>query len=399
MIVQICGDPKQYSKVNFKIGEKEVESCFCSEVLRELRNEEVVLFAPKSLIEKNEIGSIEVLKDKISEKGLKSFEIFEIPSVGIYGERRYYAKFDDVLASIFLKIFEKRPKSILVDPSTGQNFYSIALLEAVRSYATYRKLERILQDGGDFEAKMVSYPPIIRDLTKTAEVEFHKIPAKAFFSFPENTNLDEIIISKNAKAKEEIGKKYHNSKSDFRKLLIETKIAFNAIRYNVPLAFYELVNFEFKIDDIERSIFEMAKEVVEREVNLRFVVLSEVFYVTAMAKSFQEFKKSLSEPCTDEIKEKFSEVYKKVGLDVNGRFLERDISEIKGELKNKKVGEKGKLKEIKGTKGSSDIERNFFAHSGFLYEYTEFEIKEQEICLYWIKDKHREIKNWFKKLE
>lgn len=393
MIVQICGDPKQYSKVNFKIFEKEFESSFCSEALRELRNEEVLLFAPKSLIEKEGIGSIEALKSIISQKGLVSFEIFEIPSVGIYGERKYYARFDDVMASIFLKIFEKRPEGILVDPSTGQNFYSIALLEAVGRYSTYRQLERILQDKSDFKAEIVSYPPIDKN-TKIAEVEFHQIPARAFFSFPKSTNIDKMEPTG------EISKKYKQLKSKFRSLLRETKIAFNAIRYNIPLAFYELVNFEFNIEEIEKGIVSMAKEILESEINLKSAVLSEVFYVTAMAKSFQEFRGILSEPCTKEIKEKFTEVYKKVGLNVNEHILERDLMKIEERLSNSRVGEKGKLLELfEGSKGSSDLIRNFIAHSGFLKEYTEFEVREEGVYLSWVKENLGEIQGWLEELE
>ncbi|MFN3384504.1 MAG: TM1812 family CRISPR-associated protein, partial [Archaeoglobaceae archaeon] len=92
-------------------------------------------------------------------------------------------------------------------------------------------------------------------------------------------------------------------------------------------------------------------------------------------------------------------VYKNVGLDLNSVFLERDITEIEDATKNRERLEwrpliklyKEKVREMGGSK---DKKRNFFAHSGFLKEYTEIKVSNREIYLRWNSEKIEEIKKW-----
>ena len=82
---------------------------------------------------------------------------------------------------------------------------------------------------------------------------------------------------------------------------------------------------------------------------------------------------------------------------VNEHFLVRDIEEIKSlkiEEGMEDILAKLKFGEIRGSK---DKERNFFAHSGFLYEYTILKAKNGKIFVRWVENARREIKKWLSK--
>jgi len=137
---------------------------------------------------------------------------------------------------------------------------------------------------------------------------------------------------------------------------------------------------------------------VER-LNVDGVNVANIFYAVALHRSFKEFADSLSEPDVDEIWEKFSRLYrvKNLGIGINEYFLQRDLDEIR-EM-GKKLGENeeeilGKLKHGENFTESANRKRNFFAHSGFLYEWTILRKYEGRILLCWIGDGKKEIINW-----
>jgi CRISPR-associated protein Csx1 len=107
------------------------------------------------------------------------------------------------------------------------------------------------------------------------------------------------------------------------------------------------------------------------------------------------------------MKQRFLELYKnsRLGLGVNGYFLQNDIERIESlaagcffegkrtilELENLNSEFKG----IKSSKGlSRDPKRNFFAHSGFLKEWTEVELRDGKVLLSWKKEWLNEIADW-----
>lgn len=406
MILQIIGKPESYQHVRYRIEDICYDTPFSSDALRRHYKDEVLLFVPKSLLKEYQ-DDIKVFKSKLEERGFTNFNLEVIPSIGEYNFKdckiTYKNNFDNVVVAILMNLTNKRPEKILVDVCTGQNVYVFALIEAVRRYSTYRQLEGILQ-GRKFEFRIATYQPILRDV-KEAKIEVNDFSAKSFFSLPQ-TEPDKLCNSKNIEIRKkagEIGKKYGNFKSKFRNVQNELKIAFNSIRYNTPLAFYELLSFDANVDKIEKEFSKLINEFLENEIPMDLGVSSDVLFTIAMFRSFREFKSTLNKPTIDEISSKFSKIYKEVELDVNYIFLSREIEEIKTrveEMKDK-IKQSGSVslldiykKDAKEKIGSKDLKRNFFAHCGFIKEWTELSFVEDELYLRWKEDGLKSIKNW-----
>uniref|UniRef100_A0A7C3YES6 CRISPR system endoribonuclease Csx1-like HEPN domain-containing protein n=1 Tax=Geoglobus ahangari TaxID=113653 RepID=A0A7C3YES6_9EURY len=397
-ILAVFGKAGEYKEVKFEINGSVFCTYFVTEALRRYFGDgaEVLIFAPSSLL--NLYGGMRGFESKLKELGHEGFRIFEIPSLGDW------AKFSDVVVAIFLKLVEERPGNVIVNITTGLNIYTFALVDAVRRYVTYRQLERILQ-GGEFEAKVSSHPP--PSTSEILKVELYDLPVMTFFSVPE-TDLDKLYEG-NGKRAGEIGKRYADLKKKFRELLRELRIAFNSIRYNTPLAFYELLRFDLDTEETERGILAYCNEYLKNKINLDLRRVTNAFYAIAMMRSFKEFMNSLKEPSTEELKERFLELYKnsRLGLGVNGYFLHNDIERIESLISKHTFDGKRtilelehKSSEFKSSKGfSKDMKRNFFAHSGFLKEWTEVELKNGKVILGWKKEWLNEIENWILKPE
>ncbi|MCS7144005.1 MAG: hypothetical protein NZ879_03165 [Archaeoglobaceae archaeon] len=406
MILQVIGRPEGYQPVGYKIEDRCYETPFSSDALKRHYEDKVLLFVPKSLLEEYQID-LRTFKSKIEQKGFIDFELEVIPSIGEYEfkDRKlsYENNFDNVVVAILLHLINRRPEKVLVDVCTGQNVYVFALIEAVRRYSTYRQLEGILQ-GYEFKFKIATYQPILKDV-KEAKIEINDFSAKSFFFLPQ-TEPDKLCNSKHIEIKRkagEIGKKYWNFKSKFRDIQNELKIAFNAIRYNTPLAFYQLLSFDANVDEIEREFSQFVSEFLEKEIPMNLGIFSGILFTVAMFKSFREFKSALNKPTIEEIDSKFSKIYKEVELDVNRIFLGREIEEIKiraEEMKEEIKRSKSILlldiykKDVKEKIGSKDIKRNFFAHCGFIKEYTELIFYEDKLCIEWKKEALSNIRNW-----
>jgi len=96
----------------------------------------------------------------------------------------------------------------------------------------------------------------------------------------------------------------------------------------------------------------------------------------------------------------FSEVYRKVGRELNGRFLRREVEDIETKAFEKlKNNEQKLLKEIFEVRGSADLPRNFFAHSGFLKDYTLALRRDGEIYLKYKSEYLKTIRGWLERPE
>jgi CRISPR-associated protein Csx1 len=395
-ILSVFGRVESYRETKFEIDGSVFCTRFVTEALRRFAGSgaEVLIFAPSSLLDS--YGGIEGFEKKVKELKHEGFRTFEIPSLG------GWAKFSDVIVAIFLKLVEERPENVIVNISTGLNIYAFALVDAVRRYVTYRQLERILQ-GGKFDAKIASHPP--PDTSEILKVELYDLPVMSFFSLPE-TDLDKLYMDNGERAGE-IGKRHANVKKKFRKISRELKMAFNSVRYNTPLAFYELLKFDTDIDETERGILTYCNDYLRSEISMDLRNVTNAFYAIAMMRSFRQFAKSLKVPSTEEMKQRFLELYKnsRLGLGVNGYFLQNDIERIESlaagcffEGKRTILELENLNSEFEGIKSSKrlsrDPKRNFFAHSGFLKEWTEVELRDGKVLLSWKKEWLNEIADW-----
>ncbi len=102
---------------------------------------------------------------------------------------------------------------------------------------------------------------------------------------------------------------------------------------------------------------------------------------------------------------KFSELYrmKDLGIGVNEYFLQRDIEDIKEEIKRAGISDGevlyGRLKHGDAFGRSKIAKRNFFAHSGFLLESTLLRVDGGRIYARWDENDAKEFVKWLRKPE
>ncbi len=404
-ILQVLGDPKGYKTLRYVIDGKEYRKSLSALAIYEWledcgKDAEIILLAPDSLITKIEEDidkAVELLRDREKFKkrilrlldGIKA-EVLMIPSVGIYSGNytvSFKGSVENTITYIFKELVKRSVDEIYVDVSTGQNIYTTSMLEALRKYATYRKLRYILQGKSGISLKLAYVPPVFVE-GQEVNVELHDFDVKAFFSLP-TSNPKGICMDRDKRR--ELHEKYGRFLDELSKDLRILKMAFNAIKYNIPLVFYhsEILDLDIDTKNKEDKLLNVLEEIEEsREIitdgntlTVTRVVLDSTnvvntFFAIAMLSSVIDFwKEKIDKPELDSILKTFKELYKNLGLDVNSRFLERDIGEIK-ELTKDLDGEKlllelyAKDSDDQKPRESRDRKRNFFAHSGLLREIT-----------------------------
>ncbi|WP_456328644.1 TM1812 family CRISPR-associated protein [Archaeoglobus sp.] len=409
-IFQVPGDIRNYDEKTFIIEGKRTKSLLCSDALRkrpdvleryfgETDGIELTFFIPESLFSKD---MLEILNQKLGE-----FEYTVIPSLGEYsvGGRkvRYMGSVEAISTAIFLHLLKLRPEKLVIDVSTGFNIYPISMLEAVKRYVTYKKLERVIQGNSGVKAFAAFPPPILRDVDEYP-VEIQPVDAKAFFALP-NADVDKIAKDKRFGEKiGEIGRRYGKLKKEFRRIFDELKIGLNAIRLNVPLAFYELLEMNEDLERVEREMIDFISEYLEpvrsekivERIPIDGVNVANIFYSLALYRSIRNFKNTLHDPELREILDAFSKVYKALGMRVNEYFLQRDTDDILNHSDKLSEGERRILGILKHgrLRGSGSEPRNFFAHSGFIEEHTLVWRVGDKVYVSWVEDKKNVFKNW-----
>jgi len=412
-ILQVLGSLKDYREVEYVIEGRGCKTLLSSIALKEWFEEagekaEIHLLVPESLVERIEGNPLELLQDhekfrrKISERIGRDAEIHIIPSVGEYSEIIFEGSVENIIVSIFKKLVEDGSDAVIGDVSTGQNIYAISMLEALRRYIVYRKLERIIHDGGDLNFKLVFTPPVMKGIERIA-VEFYNLDVKAFFSLPK---ADVYRICKPAVM--EINEKYSELLKRLNKCINALKIGFNAISMNVPLAFYhpEVLDLDFDVEEMKAKLLELLDDALTPEIQqngglrvrrrmLDSNNVANIFYSLGLMKSIKKFAESLTEPELSAIFEHFSALYSKLGLGSNTRFLQRDISSIRDRVPDGFSEVYIKCFQDDGEEHKSgDRKRNFFAHSGFLREATFIERTGDKVTVRWVERYFNEIGRW-----
>ena len=420
-ILQVLGDPKGYKTLRYVIDGSEYRTSLPAFAIKEWlegRGEDakVVLLAPDSLItriEEDREKAVELLSegldDRIAEL-LDVKDVYILPSVGVYSGRytvRFEGSVENVMVSVFKELVKLGFDKIYADVSTGQNVYTTSMLEALRKYATYRKLECILQGGGGVSIRIAYVPPVLAE-GQSVKVELHDFDVRVFFDLPK-ANPKEIC--RDVERKIEIQRKYRSFFNELSEDLKVLKMAFHAIKFNAPLVFYhpEMLNLNVDVEDRVNTFLKIIEEIEDsKEISIengdlvvRRVVLNEAnivntFFSMALLSSIVNFwKENIREPELDEILETFKNLYENLGLDINSRFLERDIREIR-ERAEGLSGEK-LLLDLYAVghepKKSADPKRNFFAHSGFLREITKV-IREGDRILLRYESAKDEVIKW-----
>ncbi len=383
------GRSKGYKSARYVIDGKEYEKKFLASAIREWLGEERIIFlVPDSLITRIESDvdeAFKLLRDKgrfkkrIAEllNGVEA-DILIIPSVGTYSGAytvRFEGSIENTMVFVFKELVKRRIEVIYADVSTGLNIYTTAMLEALRKYAAYKKLERILQ-GGDGIAPKLAFVPQVLSEGQVVNVELHRLDVQVFFSLP-HANPREICVDTDTKV--EINRRYGKLFKEISGLLKTLRMAFNAIKYNTPLAFYhsDILNLNVDVRRIEREFVKVVDELEDlREVvvngntiTVRRPIVSSrsvvnTFFALSMLSSVIEWSKSLGDPELDAILGTFRSLYNCLDLEVNSRFLERDIEGIR-ELAENLKGEKllelfqKVLGSLRIKRGTSSLTANF----------------------------------------
>ncbi|MEM2967514.1 MAG: hypothetical protein QW269_02910, partial [Candidatus Caldarchaeum sp.] len=95
----------------------------------------------------------------------------------------------------------------------------------------------------------------------------------------------------------------------------------------------------------------------------------------------------------EELAKTFKTIYDKLQMGINQRFLEREVEAILEKAKIQ-VGEEKLLEELSEGRGSKDKKRNFFAHAGFLKEYTLIKNTGGGLTARYDPSRLDEIRNW-----
>ena len=377
LIFQIIGRFK-YDIVNFAINSKIYDKKPLSSIAlyEHLKNSKIIYLGPESLVTlvaedireaKDMLSEEAKLKEKFKDE-LKEFfessmnesidfEIEVIPSIGVYFSSKDYSLvfgggIDNVIASIMLNNLERLSncEEVIIDVSVGQNIYNVATLEAMRTLQVYYNLKEITRDENKTPSfKIATCPPPTKESELSIPILLFPYNVKTFFEFPYKKDkfYSSNLIEKYSEIKREISQKFGSYNEQFNTLLDITKLAFNAIKYNAPLAFLQLIEFFEDENNILKNLMEIynyieSKKEITLNDNKIFIKRLEInrldlgnyLLTIALYSSLKEFKENINKEKEktnfEIISERFPKLYKskKIGLGLNARMLERDLEEM-----------------------------------------------------------------------
>ncbi len=402
-------------------------------------------------------------------------EVRILPSIGLYSGNNWRVRFDgsgqgEVELAILIHMLEATGyggnccSRVVFDISTGLNIYASMAVKALRSLVTADKLGRLddilFGDISGIEAAIAYATPVQRGYRGPYTLNIEELDARIFFTYPltvsdiHNVKPDNIIRGLNKEEKKKVGKCYSELFSKIRDFLRLGLKLHNTIKYNVPLALYQIrseglvercahypLNLVEKLarfieDSWKLGIVPKARSVdfngselkvkysgVERRLTLYTV--QALFETAALMRLRERLLAGASMDIgisIDKIRSDFTSIYENNSylsqdLMLNKRLLERDLREVERAAAKLNEGECKTLKELLesnsnhegsskqgGSRGSneemkrvSDPKRNFFAHSGLSKELVETCRENANTLIRYRKEKLREVEDWLEK--
>jgi CRISPR-associated protein Csx1 len=444
LIYQVLGRLDGYSNVSYEIdGFIKSDLKLSSEALYSFYGEKgykarIIYVCPNSLYNgpdiprclTNLVSLAELFRDKIRISGTsvyKDFDILPINAIGSYRIDQEKVSFKNtpgnVAVQIFLDMVERAKKNdektmVVADISTGHNIYVASLLEALRAIVVYDKLRNGVTEKKINAAYAISEPVIGSNGEShyVRRIFINEYDVKAFFALPiKPRNLNnlckfEYYVESDPEVKKRISYETRDRGRKLKNLLENLVKAFNSIKYNVPLAFYsKLINLDQEVEVLERELTDFFLEQARPVINEKTVVVNSLkwkdvfnlFYSLALFKWISSEMGELK--MRDRISiaeiERFAQLYSKLDLLLNKRFLERELNEINSK-KNmitqqwiclKALYPEGKREDALSP---SDEKRNFFAHSGLERTMVEVRKRDGELELRYIQNKLPTICEW-----
>jgi len=329
-----------------------------------------------------------------------------IHSLGEYEGDVFEGKFDDIVLEILVDLIERHLNDpmteLYVDISSGHNIYLSAMLEAVRHFSIFHKLSS--WDNDNISIRIAFSDPIIGSSKQKFEIHReYELKYKTFFSSPLTKNdLENFALSRKiAGEKRELKRKIQNMLENFA-------LCYSALKNNTPLFLY---HYDFdRVEDIKNLVLEIIKKLkdelftdwksspsLDKNEYLK-ILLSLSFYIGIIRVLSKHEIHAKHEAEIDEIKEKFEQIYRHFGLDLNREILGHEISNLKRKDKNdgttliEKATENWQsLSEF--IKGEGDFQkRNFIAHAGFERTVTEIKIYDNKLHVRYKTDSLERIK-------
>ncbi|MEM3404136.1 MAG: TM1812 family CRISPR-associated protein [Nitrososphaeria archaeon] len=455
-----------YPQVDFVIEGEEHSSSLSSKAVKdfyvkcqeERYNYKIIFLVPESLVVKLDgFDHLSLLRDRVKFKAqvkeridelvgepINLEDIVVLQSVGKYKEKDFSIAFEnhaDNLVSYMLlelsKIIDENNDGnikLIGDISTGHNIYTTALMDTLRILIIRFKLRRLIQAQPFPNAQLIFIPPIIPGVKKY-EVNFYKYDVRVFFDFPlKDVNFSAInfLDTKVTEGcKKNWGMELNEKNTVIKKMVNDAKFAFNILKYNTPLAFFDkrIINLEGEnpSDGFECLSFLLKYFEDKRKLSIENSLLKEeylkvnrslavnVMLSLDLLSSLRKFWEEKILPSNENskvditaIQKVFPETYQTLGL--NKRFLLRDLGEIKelsykllkGEEKNlKELFTENQKEKVHLEKKISEQKRNFFAHSGFLRELVQVSKEKDRIFLRYNEKEEtiKMIKSWIESPE
>jgi len=422
-IIQVIG-PTHYMDTEFLIDGKRRRAKLACEAVRQHLEEQgnspkVILLTPESLVtfvaEDAETAAT-LLRDwrklassiskECTQRGWveDGATVSVIQSTGQQKHNNYILSIDNhvdnIITHLTLELINTIPadSKIFYITTTGLNIYVIAALEAIRQCQLYHKLATLIEEKTT-ETELLFHPQVYPD-TETP-IQTTEYSTRVFFEF-KKASANELFNSP------QIRRQLHETLQDINREVNTVELCFNAVKYCIPLAIQHLVSNQIHtqtILDKLKQVLEIAEQQRNITVENKHVhvkrhrvvknIAINILVAAALAHPLGRIKEitDKTEGKLEELAKTFKTVYDKLQMGINQRFLEREVEAILEKAKIQ-VGEEKLLEELSEGRGSKDKKRNFFAHAGFLKEYTLIKNTGEGITARYHPSRLDEIRNW-----
>ncbi|MEM4155030.1 MAG: hypothetical protein QXW52_09465, partial [Candidatus Caldarchaeum sp.] len=313
--------------------------------------------------------------------------------------------------------FIKEGHELVLDVSSGLNIYGAIAVRVLYNVLTYQKLSNyyVGESSSGEPRHSIAFFPQPREEKEEVKVELSEARTRILNQYP--LTVQQI---KGINKPEEIGLTDTGLKKDLKRILMTGRRLFNCLAYNTPLPVYydDIVEFckPSYIRELEKRICDSVSSYIQPETSYdgcvkvfrkRFDprllrdVLNALALTGSLMKIVEEARKSMTGVGVklDDLQEFFvRKVYGSLEwFKPNARRLEFEVEQIKQAAARITVKSPMLLKDVFGVHGSSNMERNFIAHSGFLKDVTEIvKVGDAEVYVKYKLDvvKPSVIKEW-----
>jgi len=410
-IYQILGNMKSYHTNIFAIKDSDekndldientfeslLSSIFIYKNLKNREGKKIIFLKPISL------GLDNKMIDSYLQKYItsKDYEIVDMPAYGMYKDKIYDYYPNEILLSIFIDMIKRIniDDEIFIDINTGLNEY-VTLLIAAASYLIVALSLKNIKEEKTLNIYQIISDPMVEKTKNYTSLFIQKLNRKIFFSLPYSNEMKISSLIYASSDNKRIFENKFDYKKDYKEIIENLTIIFNAIRFNT-LPF--ISNLKNSISDDKNLLPEIIDEIIrnfkdvliyndKREIKVKNVY-ELINFIMAL-----EFYQGLIELLEDKLNDIANldmlgniaeKIYKNqfINLPANYEFLKRDIDNYENDLNDYK----GKNTKSNNKRGSG--KRNFFAHSGM-------DINSYKICnkrIIYCPEKIEERKKWLLK--